>query len=207
MIDLSASLRVYLVADPHHARGELRTTVESALRGGVTMVQLRSKQLSDRELLESAHIMRELCWRFDVGFLVNDRVDIALAVNADGVHLGVDDLSITAAKELGGPDFVVGYSPESDEQLRNAKSLGADYLGVGPVFETTSKLDAGGALGLEEFHRRVQLGNLPAVGIGGITTENASSVLGAGAAGVAVIAAVLQANDPESAAHQLSRNS
>lgn len=207
MIDLRAALRLYLVADPNHARGDLVNSVESALRGGVTMVQLRAKELTDREQLSLAITLRELCQQSDAAFIVNDRLDIALASGADGVHLGVDDLPLEVARELAGPEMIIGYSPETDEQLRTAAVRGADYLGVGPVFGTSTKSDAGAALGLNELKRRLELGRLPAVGIGGITSENATSVITAGADGVAVVSAILKAADPEAAARQISLNS
>lgn len=206
-MDLRKALRLYLVADPEHSQGDFLTTIASALRGGVTMVQLRAKNLTDRKLYQYAVMLQELCSQHGAGFLVNDRLDIALAVQADGVHLGVDDLPIAQARELGGTEFIIGYSPEADSHITSARSQGADYLGIGPVFGTGTKADAGVALGLDEFQRRLTLGGLPAVGIGGITTENATSVLKAGADGVAVVSAILGAEDPESAAGQLSRNS
>lgn len=207
MIDLQKSLRLYLVADPDHASGDFFSAVEAALSGGVTMVQLRAKRLSDRKLFEHALGLRQLCRQHEATFVVNDRVDIALASEADGVHLGVDDLPTERARELGGSDFIIGYSPETDEQIRSAKSRGIDYLGIGPVFGTSTKSDAGEALGPLEFRRRTGLGGLPTVGIGGVTIDNAHEALKAGADGVAVISAILRADDPEVAARQLSRNS
>jgi len=202
MIDPGA-LRLYLVADPEHARGDLVEIVASALAGGVTMVQLRAKALTDREHLALATHLSALCARSDVPFIVNDRIDLALAAKASGVHLGVDDLPLAAARGLSGPDFIIGYSPETDQQIDSAVTEGADYLGVGPVFGTRTKSDAGAALGIAEFGRRCALSAIPVVGIGGIDTEGAPEVMRAGAAGVAVISAVLGSPDPESAAHHL----
>lgn len=207
MIDLSSALSLYLVVDPAQCRGDVIDVTRAALRGGVTMVQLRAKKLTDRELLASAIALRQLCTEFHFPLLVNDRVDIALAAGADGVHLGVDDLPIAHARRLGGDDFIIGYSPETDEQLESAASNGANYLGIGPVYVTGSKADAGDALGIPEFARRMKLGNLPAVGIGGITAANAAAVRAAGADGIAVISAILGSDDPEQASAQLSRNS
>lgn len=207
MIDLRPRLRLYLVADPDHCRGDLFETVETALRGGVTIVQLRAKQLSDKELLAQSRSLRDVCHRFNAAFIVNDRVDIALASHADGVHLGVDDLPVAEARKLGGSGFIIGYSPETDEQIRSAADRGVDYLGIGPVFGTHTKSDAGEAFGLAELRRRIKLGGLPAVGIGGINNENAGSVLDIGADGIAVVSAILGAPDPEAATRQLSRNS
>lgn len=207
MRNLERSLRLYLVADPQHSRHDFHTNVQAALCGGVTAVQLRAKSITDREILLHASALRELCSQFGATFIVNDRVDIALASRADGVHLGVDDMPIESARAMGGPDFIIGYSPETDEQIRTASARGADYLGIGPVFGTASKLDAGAALGIGEFVRRSQLTGLPSVGIGGVTPGNAKSVIEGGGAGVAVISAILGASDPEAAARQLSRNS
>lgn len=207
MIDLRAALQLYLVADPDHAMGDLVATVEASLRGGVTMVQLRAKNLTDRELLNQAVALRDLCDRYAAVFMVNDRLDIALASGADGIHLGVDDLPLESARSIAGSDFVIGYSPETDDQIRTAVERGANYLGIGPVYGTQTKSDAGAALGLDDLSRRIELGKLPAVAIGGITLENARSVIAAGPDGIAVVSAILGATDPEAAARQLSRNS
>lgn len=207
MIDLAAALRVYLVIGPEHVDGDMLEVCEAALRGGVTMVQLRSKIGSDRDLLEHAIQLQALCSRYNVPFLFNDRLDIALAAGADGIHLGVDDLPLEHARNLAGEDFIIGYSPETDDQLRAAARRGADYLGIGPIFGTRTKLDAGDALGLDEFTRRMRLGGLPTVGIGGISVANTRSVIATGAQGVAVVSAILGAADPEQAARQISLNS
>lgn len=202
MID-PASLRLYLVADPSHVRGELIPAVHQALEGGVSMVQLRAKALSDREHLTLAVGLQDLCSRYRVPFLVNDRMDIALAAHAAGVHLGVDDLPTTSARDLGGPDFIIGFSPENDEQILAARATGADYLGIGPVFGTITKSDAGSALGITEFGRRCSISPVPVVGIGGIGTGNAAAVVEAGAAGIAIVSAILGAVDVGSAARAL----
>ena len=177
--------------------------VERALAGGVTAVQLRCKALSDRETLGFARAIRAITWNASALFLVNDRLDIALATEADGVHLGVDDLPLADARHIGGPGMIFGYSPETDNQVESAKLLGANYLGVGPVFGTSTKTDAGAAIGLETLARRVTLAKMPVIGIGGITAQNAGSVIRAGAAGVAVVSAISLQNDPKSAARNL----
>lgn len=207
MIDLAPALNLYLVIGPEHIDGDMLGVCEAALRGGVTMVQLRSNILSDRELLDHAIQLRALCHHFDALFLVNDRLDIALAAGANGVHLGIDDLPLESARSLAGSEFIIGYSPETDAQLISASNLGADYLGIGPVFGTTTKQDAGDKLGIDEFTRRMRLGSLPTVGIGGVTVANAPLVYAAGAQGVAVVSAILGAADPGQAARQISRNS
>lgn len=201
---LSSNLRLYLVADPGLSTGDFTPSVEGALRGGVTMVQLRGKSLADRVLLDHAQTLRSLTAQYRSTFIVNDRMDIALASGADGVHLGVDDMPIESARSLGGSSFIIGYSPETDDQIRSAADRGADYLGIGPVFGTASKHDAGDELGLAEFARRIALTRLPTVGIGGISASNARSVIDAGASGVAVISAILGSDDTELVARQFS---
>lgn len=200
---LASQLAVYLVADPDLATGDFVATVAAALAGGVTSVQLRAKHHSDRETLALAMRLRALCHQSGALFLVNDRVDLALAAEADGVHLGVDDLPLNAARRLGGPIFIIGYSPDSDEQTASAAAYGADYLGVGPVYGTSSKLDAGAAIGLATITHRVDLAGIPVVGIGGITVENAAAVVDAGAVGVAVASAILRSDHPRNAVTRL----
>jgi thiamine-phosphate diphosphorylase len=200
---LGDQLRLYLVADPDHASGDLANMVERALAGGVTAVQLRCKTLSDRAQLDLAQAVRALTRQAGALFLVNDRLDIALAAGADGVHLGVDDLPLSEARRIGGPGMILGYSPETDTQTEAAALTGADYLGVGPVFGTSTKGDAGAAIGLGVLARRARLAMIPVVGIGGITIDNAASVIRAGAAGIAVVSAISRQTDPQSAARTL----
>jgi thiamine-phosphate diphosphorylase len=183
--DLSAALRCYLVTDP--GVESVERTVEicrQAIEGGVTAIQLRAKGWPDRGAL----------------FLVNDRVDIALASRADGVHLGVEDLPVESARQLLGTQAIIGYSPEDEADRAEALVQGADYLGVGPVFETATKTDAGPAIGVERFAEITRAVNVPVIGIGGIMPENAGRVRAAGAAGVAVVSAIFYAADPSAAA-------
>jgi thiamine-phosphate pyrophosphorylase len=202
--DLVRRLAVYLVADPDQTDLPLIGLVEAALAGGATAVQLRAKSLSDRELVALADDLGNRCRAAGALFVVNDRLDIALAVGADGVHLGVDDLPIERARMIAGPTFVVGYSPETDGQAAAASRRGANYLGIGPVFGTRSKADAGEAIGLATLRRRVGLAGIPAIGIGGIDSTNAASVVECGAAGVAVVGAILRAQDPTDATKMLA---
>jgi thiamine-phosphate diphosphorylase len=201
---LSDRLAVYLVADPDQTARDIVGDVEHALAGGATAVQLRAKRLSDRPTLELARALAARCRSHGALFLVNDRVDIALAADADGVHLGVDDLPLEAARHIGGPDLVIGYSPETDQQARNVGERGANYLGVGPIFATVSKSDAGEPIGLDILSRRLDLAGLPTIGIGGITAVNAGQVIGAGAVGVAVVGAVLRSVEPRQATFELA---
>jgi thiamine-phosphate pyrophosphorylase len=196
-------LRLYLVADPEQCAANLVETVKEAIHGGVTCVQLRAKNLPDRDHLALAKRLRVTCQDRSVSLIVNDRFDIALLSNADGIHLGVDDLPVESVRSRSPEGFIIGFSPETDEQIRDAGNSGVDYLGIGPVFGTQTKHDAGSALGLDEFRRRCSLTPLPVVGIGGISAMNAHEVLDAGANGVAVVSAILSSDRPAMAARAL----
>ena len=170
----------------------------AAARGGATMLQLRLKDADTRALVEVA---RALVATLSIPVIVNDRMDVALAAGAAGVHLGVDDLPAPAARTIAPDGFIIGASVGNDDEVAGA--VGADYAGIGPVFGTTSKSDAGVAIGTAEFMRLSARTGLPSVGIGGVTPENAARVMEAGAAGVAVISALLGTRDPEVAARTL----
>jgi len=203
--NLPDHLRLYLVVGSQDAPDGLLETVEAALLGGVTAIQLREKSGTDLEILRSAERLRELCADHGAAFFMNDRIDLALAAGADGVHLGIDDLPIPAARRMAGPNFWIGFSPDTDTGARSARLEGASYLGVGPVFGTASKADAGPAIGLPLLKRRVVVADLPVIGIGGIDVSNAASVIRAGASGVAVMSAILQSADPRLAAEALRK--
>ncbi len=200
---LADQLRVYLVVGSHDTPGGLLETLEAALLGGVTAVQLREKSGTDLDTLQTAERVRELCVDHGAAFFLNDRVDLALAAGADGAHLGVDDLPIPAARRMAGTQFVIGFSPDTDTGVRSARLEGADYLGVGPVFGTGSKSDAGPAIGLRLLERRAGIADIPVIGIGGIDAGNAASVIRAGAVGVAVMSAISRSSDPRAAAAAL----
>jgi thiamine-phosphate pyrophosphorylase len=174
----------------------------AAVRGGATMVQVRDKGAAPRELVR---LVRALVDALPVPVLVNDRVDVALAAGAAGAHLGQDDLPIGAVRPHVPPGFVLGSSVGSPEEARRTLGAPADYWSVGPCFTTPSKPDAGSPLGPDGFAALARLvpRTVPVIGIGGITATNAASILAAGAVGVAVIAAVLAAPDPETAARAL----
>lgn len=198
-------LRRYLVTDGRvESLEQLLEICRCALAGGVTTVQLRAKNWTDRQLLNAACELRQMCSESGALFVVNDRVDIALASRADGVHLGVDDLPVDVARNLLGPASVIGYSPETAEDRVQAETAGADYLGIGPVYGTATKLDAGPALGLDRFRQLTAASTVPVVGIGGISPDAARPVIEAGAAGVAVVGAIFAADNPEHAARQLA---
>ena len=192
--------RLYLVAGDHP---DLPLAISQAIQGGVTLVQLRLKDRTDREIIHHAQSIQGICRDHRIPLIINDRIDIALAIGADGVHLGVDDLPLEAASALAPERFAIGFSPETEEQLISAQSRGATYLGVGPVFATSTKPDAGDPLGLPEFQRRCQQVSIPVVGIGGITARNAPDVMRHGAAGVAVASAILARPDIQNAAREL----
>ncbi|HLT20662.1 MAG TPA: thiamine phosphate synthase [Thermomicrobiales bacterium] len=198
---LSKALRCYLVTDP--GVESVERTVEicrQSIDGGVTAIQLRAKGWPDRRALEAALALRALCAKAGVLFLVNDRVDLALASDADGVHLGVEDLPVEVARRLLGEEAIIGYSPEGERDRAEALRHGADYLGVGPVYATATKADAGPALGVERFTEIVRSVDVPVIGIGGLKPDNARAVRDAGAAGFAVVSAIFYADDPAAAA-------
>jgi len=177
--------------------------VKAVLRAGVKVIQFREKSLPMREQVAAAARMRELCREAGALFLVNDRVDLAQAVGADGVHLGQKDLPAAASRRLLGPHAVIGLSCGTVEEAQAAEREGADYIGVGPVYPTSSKPDARPPLAAGVLEEIVQSVNIPVVGIGGIGVGSAAPVIRAGACGVSVISAVVNAADPGKAASQL----
>jgi thiamine-phosphate pyrophosphorylase len=199
-------LRLIVVTDPDCGaeRGVLEV-VRAALRGGAPAIQLRMKDASAREMADVARAMLAETRAAGALLFINDRVDVALAVGADGAHVGQDDLPVDQARVLGPPGFLLGVSAETVELARQAQADGADYVGVGPVYATGSKADAGDAIGPERIAEVAAAVRIPVVGIGGITVGNAPAVLRAGAAGVAVISAVMRADDPAAAVHALLR--
>lgn len=201
-------LGLYVITDarPDLGRGHLEVA-EAALRGGADVVQLRAKASGGREMYELATAIRELV-RAEVRgtlFLVNDRVDVALAVGADGVHVGWEDLPPSRVRSLIGEEMVLGVSASSLEEALEAQRAGADYLGVGPVFPTGTKADAGDPMGLEGLREIAGRAEVPVVAIGGIRPEMVREVLEAGASGVAVISAVTEAEDMYEAVLRLRR--
>lgn len=200
---LAGSLAVYLVADPEQSQRPLESDIEDALTAGVKAVQIRAKNLCDRDFFDLGQRLQVICRRHGALFIVNDRIDIALALGADGVHLGVQDVPLAVARHLVGEKALLGFSPETDDQVSTAAEQGADYIGVGPVFATSSKDDAYNPIGVAGVMRLVALSTLPVVGIGGITPTSAGDVIAAGAVGVAVIGAILRAPSAGEAAAAL----
>jgi thiamine-phosphate pyrophosphorylase len=203
---ISDYLKVYLIMglDGYGDRSALEIAQE-ALADGVTMIQLREKNAPLKVILEQGAQLLALCREYKVPFVINDRVDVALLLDADGVHVGQDDIPGQAARQLLGADKIVGISAGTLEEAVWAVSNGADYLGVGPVYATSTKKDAGGAIGgnlIGEIGKRWQI---PIVGIGGIDQSNAMEVLQAGADGVAVVSAICSHPEPGYAARTLLR--
>jgi thiamine-phosphate pyrophosphorylase len=183
---------VYLVTSPSD---RLFGVVEAALQGGVDIIQYREKSLNDCDRLPTAHQLRELCHRYGALFIVNDRVDLALAVNADGVHLGQQDMPIAIARQMLGSHRIIGRSTTNPDEMQRAIAEGADYIGVGPVYATPTKADKPAA-GLEYVRHAAAQATVPWFAIGGIDPDNLHEVLEAGGQRVAVVRAIMQAEQP-----------
>lgn len=194
------SRKLYLVTDRSQmgSTDEFLDRVAQALQGGVQIIQLREKTANAKEIVELGKKVRELCSIYDALFIINDRVDIAHIVGADGVHLGQDDLDIDSARHLLGKDAIVGISTHCPEQAIKAVESGADYIGVGPVFETPTK-PGRKSVGLEYVEWASKNVNIPWYAIGGINTENADEVIKAGATKLAVVRAIINADNPQTA--------
>jgi thiamine-phosphate pyrophosphorylase len=194
---------LYLVTDPELARGrKLTDVVAAAVRGGVTMVQLRDKQAGGRALLETARALRSVLEPLGVPLVVNDRVDVAHAAGV-GCHVGQSDLPAAAARAIVGPDAILGVSLDDPEQARAIDPAQVDYVAHGPFAATATKADAGGATGAEGLAATRRLTGLPLVAIGGIDARNAAAAVRAGADGVAVVSTIMSAADPEAASREL----
>jgi thiamine-phosphate pyrophosphorylase len=199
-------LSLYLVVGAGDTRGrDLETVVRAAVAGGVTVVQLREKAAATRDMLARAQRLKALLDPLGVPLIVNDRLDVALAVGAAGVHLGQDDMPPDLARPLLGPGPILGLSVSDADEARTADPAQVDYVGIGTAFETGTKADAGAAIGPEGVRRlRAQVG-LPSVAIGGIHAGNAAQLGGTGVEGIAVVSAIAGADDPEAAARELRR--
>jgi thiamine-phosphate pyrophosphorylase len=206
MVFAPERLRICLVTDRGLARGRsLVEIVGAAVRGGATMVQLREKDAPTRAFLEEARALKALLAPLGVKFIVNDRLDIALAVDADGVHVGQSDMPVAEARQIVGPGKIIGLSITSDLEMLRTDAAAADYLGVGPVYRQQTKADAAPALGVEGFRSLRALTQKPIVAIGGLTHANSAPVLAAGAQGLAIVSAIVAADDPEGATRDFAR--
>lgn len=174
-----------------------------AIEGGADTIQFRQKAGGTRELVESAQAVQVVCAEQWVPLIVNDRADIALAVGAAGAHFGQDDLPVAIGRRILSPGMIIGASARIEEKILEAISAGADYIGFGPIYQTSSKPDAESPKGLEALQQMVDIAQCPVIAIGGITAETAYEVIRAGAHGIAVISAVCGAADPVAATRHL----
>jgi len=199
MLDPKILRLVAITDDGEDQRSTLVDHVAAAVRGGATSVQVRLKRATPREVVE---IAKAIVSRVPVPVIVNDRADIALAAGAAGVHVGEADLPVSAIRRFAPASFIIGASLGGNAELANAKE--ADYVGIGPLFTTGSKGDAGKAIGIDGFKKLAELSGRPALAVGGLTAARAAQVMAAGAAGIAVINAIFKADDPESAARSIA---
>ncbi len=202
MIDYS----LYLVTDRSLSRGrETADIVREAVAGGVTCVQLREKSCSTQEFIAEAQKLHALLRPLGIPLIINDNVEVALAVGAEGVHLGQQDMAIAEARQLGPSSWTIGISAESLEDAIRAEEEGADYIGVSPIFFTPTKTDTAPPLGVEGLREIRAAVRIPLVGIGGIHLDNVRGVIRSGADGVAVVSAIIAADSPRQAAAALRR--
>lgn len=198
-------LLLYAVTDRHWLKDEtLENQVEKALQGGATFLQLREKSLDDDIFLAEAKEIQKLCKKYQVPFVINDNVDIALAIDADGVHVGQSDMEALDVRKRLGPDKIIGVSAQNVQQALLAQKHGADYLGVGAVFPTGSKDDAED-VSFETLKAICQAVDIPVIAIGGITKENVSELKGSGICGIAVISAIFAQKDIKAATKVLKK--
>lgn len=198
-------LLLYAVTDRHWLKDEtLENQVEKALQGGATFLQLREKSLDDDIFLAEAKEIQKLCKKYQIPFVINDNVDIALAIDADGVHVGQSDMEALDVRKRLGPDKIIGVSAQNVQQALLAQKHGADYLGVGAVFPTGSKDDAED-VSFETLKAICQAVDIPVIAIGGITKENVSELKGSGICGIAIISAIFAQKDIKAATKELKK--
>jgi len=203
---LARRLRLIVITDAGRAGAHgIQRVVNQALDAGAPSVQLRMKEERARAILDAARPLRRSTRKGGALLFVNDRFDVALAAGADGVHLGPDDLPVSAVRRSAPRPFLIGYSADDPDEAREAVDRGADYIGCGTVYPTGSKEDAGGVIGLDGLEAVVRAVDVPVVAIGGITPQRAPDVARTGAAGVAVVSAVMGAEDPGAAVRGLLR--
>ncbi|MEN6452980.1 MAG: thiamine phosphate synthase [Prolixibacteraceae bacterium] len=199
-------LSLYLVTDRSLSKGRpLEWIVDESVKGGVTMVQLREKQATTREIVELALRLRAKLHPLGIPLIINDRLDIALASHADGLHIGQNDMPYELARHLLGKDKIIGLSVENMEQVRHANKLDVDYIGISPIFITNTKTDTQSPFGLTGTSQAAAITRHPSVAIGGINEMNARQIVEAGANGIAVVSAIMSADDPMKAAQKLKQ--
>lgn len=196
--------RVYLVTDREVlGHRSLKEAVEQAILGGATLIQLREKNLSSLEFYNTALEIKEITSKYEIPLIINDRMDIALAIDAEGVHIGQEDIPLLVARKILGEEKLIGVSAQNLEQALKAESEGADYLGVGAIFKTSTKKDAKQEMGLKLLSEIKEKVRIPIVGIGGIDHSNARSVMETGVQGVAVVSCILGKEDIKEATESL----
>lgn len=194
---------LYAVTDRSWLRGQtLAAQVEAALRGGVTMVQLREKDLDEESFEREAREIQSLCRSFHVPFLINDNVELARRIDADGVHVGQNDLGPKEVRKILGPDKIIGVTAKTVEQARAAQAAGADYLGSGAVFGTSTKKDAV-RMSLDRFEEIFESVSIPVVAIGGVTGDNMRQLAGRRMSGFAIVSGIFAAEDIEAQTREL----
>lgn len=197
-------LRLYLVTDRPLSLGrDLEWIVTEAVRGGVTMVQLREKDCDTREFVELAARLKAALSPLGVPLIINDRIDVALAMDADGVHIGQSDMPYDIARKLLGPDKIIGLSVENMDDIRVANALDVDYVGISPVYSTSTKTDTAAPFGLDGLREAVKLSVHPTVAIGGMNARTAADVMACGTDGIAVVSAIVSADSPYDASVNL----
>ncbi|EKM33842.1 MULTISPECIES: thiamine phosphate synthase [Vibrio] len=195
--------RLYLVTDDQQDLATLKRVVRKAVEGGVTMVQVREKHGDVRAFIERAQAVKDILKDTDVPLIVNDRVDVALAVDADGVHLGQSDMPAIIARELIGPNKILGLSIENEEQLAEADSLPIDYIGLSAIFATPTKTNTKKHWGIDGLKMALETTSLPIVAIGGINESNIPQLSATGVHGLALVSAICHADDPKTASEYL----
>ncbi|CAH1561027.1 Thiamine-phosphate synthase [Vibrio owensii] len=195
--------RLYLVTDDQQDLATLKRVVKKAVEGGVTMVQVREKHGDVRAFIERAQAVKNILKDTDVPLIINDRVDVALAVDADGVHLGQSDMPAIIARELIGPNKILGLSIENEEQLAEVDSLPIDYIGLSAIFATPTKTNTKKHWGIDGLKMALETTSLPIVAIGGINESNIPQLSATGVHGLALVSAICHAEDPKAASEYL----
>lgn len=207
MINKLIDFRLYLITDRKllSSRDALPVAVEESLKGGARAVQLREKDVGTRELLGVAYSLLEITKRYKARLFINGRVDIAMSVGADGVHLGISDIPVHAARKAAGNDMLIGASAHSVGEARRAEQEGADFVTLGPIYETPSKLQYGKPVGVQTIERVKEEVSIPVFAIGGINRERVGEALKAGAYGIALISAILASENIKSSTEEFMR--
>ena len=195
---------LYLVTDRSFLKGrKLSDVVEDSIKGGVTVVQVREKDLSTREFYRLSLEVKEVTDKYKIPLIINDRIDIAQAINADGVHLGQDDMPLKIARKILGDNKIIGISVGTIEEAKEAERDGADYVGIGAIYYTGTKKDIDEPIGIEGLKEIVDSIKIPSVAIGGVNKSNAEDVIKSGTSGLSVISAILNNVDVKKAAEEL----